>query len=130
MGDGFLMKCRSCGREDEYLLGIGMYYSYLDEILDAVIQGKQRNKIRSILNSSEHDNIDYGHRLYTCPRCDTLHNRFYIHIQKGDQTVYRSHFRCGKCRSVLVDWDKRVTAYRCRHCGQQTAEFAGSFLWD
>ena len=152
MGHGLILKCDACGAEEGYTLGIGMMYSSLEAVLDIVVPRGKRRKIRALLDYDGLVKTKYEHQLYTCPRCETLHERFFIlirqqpllkHQKKGVEmslsefmeaskfkTVYRSRFRCGTCRAGLVYAREGWNAYRCRNCGSKSLVEMPGLCWD
>ena len=130
MGYGMTVICKNCGNEETYMLGIGMMYSSLNAVLDLVVPKKKRDHIREILESCELPETEYEYKLYACPECNTLHERFYISICERGNTVYESKFRCGKCRSKLIEAKKDVSQYNCAHCGAKSLRREAEIMWD
>jgi DNA-directed RNA polymerase subunit RPC12/RpoP len=130
MGSGMMVKCSSCGREEEFMLGVGMLYSSLEAVLDRAVHWRRRSAIREILDTYSPVETDYGHRLYACPKCETLHERFYVSIRKDETCLYDSQFKCSRCKSALVPTDKDASAFRCRKCHQRTLTAEGHVMWD
>ena len=130
MGYGMSVICRNCGNEETYLLGIGMRYFSLEAVLDTVVPRKRRDHIREILKTCELPITEYEHKLYTCPKCNTLHGRFYIDISDKGIPLYESQFRCGKCRTKLVDAEGDVIRYNCARCGEKSLQLGAEMMWD
>lgn len=130
MGEGFAVTCSSCGWTREYMLGVGMAYYSLEAVLDKAVHWRQRGKMRELLEGSKPDFADYEHRLFTCPRCETLYERFYVILVKVNSVLYESRFRCPRCRGRLVPGDGDIARYRCRSCGEKTLRITGEILWD
>lgn len=152
MGHGLILQCGSCGAEEGYTLGIGMMYRSLEAVLDIVVPRGKRKKIRALLDHDSMVETKYEHQLYACPRCETLHGRFFILIRHRPhmeflinqtemshyefleamkfKTVYRSRFRCGPCRSGLVYAREGWNAYRCRSCGEKALVEMPGLCWD
>jgi len=112
------------------MLGLGIAYSSLEEVLDSAVHWRHREKIRMILTSTKPDMIDYEHLLMACPRCESLYSRFYVNIRKNNEVLYESRFSCPKCRTRLVSAKKSIDEYRCRSCGQRMLEHDGDIMWD
>jgi len=95
MGYGMSVICQNCGNQEDYMLGIGMsmVYSSLDAILVMEVPLKLSKRIREILNTCELPISEYEHRLYACPKCNTLHRQFYINIRDKGVVFYESQFR-------------------------------------
>ena len=131
MGIGIVVKCNNCDAEIVFMHGIGALYSSLNVVLDNNILRKQKKaKVRKILREFNPDSVDYEHNLYTCPKCETLHERFYINLSRNNKTLFETEFRCGICRSKLMPANKSISSYRCGECGQHDLERIEDFLWD
>ncbi len=131
MGFGFVIKCNICGMESEYFLGTGALYWSLDTILQQkVLRKNKRIKIWNILQYTEPDFVDFQHKLYGCPSCETLHERFYINISENDHVIYETWFRCSICRSKLLPVKGEISSYRCKLCRKRSLMVIGHFVWD
>lgn len=115
----------------EYVVGVGSLYASFESILKNNILNKdKRAKVHKVLKECNPDSVDYEHKLYACPNCETLHERFYIYISHDNKTLYETEFRCGICRSKLTPANKSISSYRCGECGQRNLERIEDFLWD
>jgi hypothetical protein len=96
------------------------------------VERHNRKKIREIYATHKPDKIWYSHILYACPKCETLHKRFFVSMRKNRKTLYTSNFKCGTCRSRLVAFSSDDTEkYRCGKCGEQALECIDEGLvWD
>ena len=130
MGEGYTIGCTKCGREITYMLGVGMMYGSLERVLEFAVHWRHRAKIREILQTSEPDSIDYEHKIFACPKCDTLYSRFDVEIRKNNVLLYKSRFRCTKCRSGLTEPKKDLLQHRCRYCSERALEYRAEMLWD
>lgn len=131
MGQGITVKCRSCDAEENYMLGVGMLYFPLENVLDSAVPKRQREKVRRALKIAGQEGAEYSHKLFACPRCETLTTRFYIKIARGEEILFETKFRCGKCRQALVPVpDDDVSHYLCPACGKRTLESYISLMWD
>ena len=131
MGHGAIVKCGNCGKETIYMLGVGALYSSLDTVLaNTKIRKEKKNDIQNKLRYFNPDSVSYEHRLYTCPKCEILHERFYIKISNNNKTIYETEFRCGICRSKLTPANKSISSYRCGECRTRNLEWFDNFLWD
>ena len=130
MGSGVSVECTSCGAGESFMLGVGMMYHSLPNVISCV-QGGARKKVEDILENHNVLDGDFEHRLYACPKCNTLHGRFYVHLEYDDGIVYETHFRCGKCRTPLVAANENVLeSYACKECGKQSLVRGSEMLWD
>ncbi len=130
MGYGMSVICQNCGKEEIYMLGIGMFFSSLENALYMAAPRPKRKRIQEILSSCKLPISDYEYKLYTCPRCNTLYNRFYVNIYDNDISVYESKFKCGKCRKKLIEAKKGIHNYNCSFCGRNALKIKQELLWD
>ena len=151
MGSDVCVECTNCDAGESYLLGVGMNYFDTYELLPrlpyypngrvrqsyspryvAYIQYGARKKVMDILDYHHVHSQDVAHRLYACPKCNTLHGRFYVRLEYDDCAVYEFNFRCGKCRTPLVEASEdAIESYACKKCGKQSlVRGAGMPLWD
>jgi len=130
MGSGFATLCTNCGFEEEFLLGIGMrYHSLINVISD--VNGRVSKKVLDIMENQDVHDCQFEHRLYACPDCNTLHGRFYVHLEYDDGKVYEQAFRCGRCRTLLVIADEfHLEKYACKSCGRQSLVQGDEVMWD
>ena len=129
MGDGVYVHCTNCDASDEFITGVGMSYGYLEHVIP-LITGKAKQTITDINNIFDIDSSDYEHKIFACPSCNTLHNRFYVKVEYGDGKVFETIFRCGKCRTNLIDAKHSIDYYNCKRCGMKALEENGEMLWD
>jgi len=116
-----------------YLLGVGMFEMMeQDKAIIGHTHPRHRDRVRTLLAGPGFIHPEFGRCLFVCLKCDTLHSRFYIKIERDFSTVYETRFRCGKCRSSLIEVgdDLDITKYRCKHCGKQTLEQYMGLMWD
>ena len=135
MGHGLSTRCKKCGREDTYMLGVGMAYSCLDNVLDC-LPHRNREKVKKILAECKVGGTEYEHRLYTFPSCFTLHTKFFVRIEYDAGKVFETSFRCGRCRRLLrsanVNDSGKIDLgpFLCKSCGQRALEGGNYLLWD
>ena len=111
------------------MLGVGMSYSSLEEV-KTLTRGDARKLLNEITNDHIVNKSDYEHLLLTCPRCNTLHSRFWVRVEYDDDKVFETSFRCGKCKNELVRATLPIEKYNCNHCGKQALEESVGILWD
>ena len=120
------------------MLGIGMMYSSLENVIDLVHYAR-RKKILDILQNHEvnkHEGIwgnpFYEHRLYRCIDCNQLYGRFYVKIEYNDNKSYETKFKCSKCKTKLkaVENERNVIKYPCPLCGRKELHIHRELLWD
>lgn len=114
------------------MLGIGMQYDSLMNVISCM-RGAARNKAMDIMENHNVMGAEFEHRLYACPKCNTLHERFYVHLEYDDGEVFEVAFRCGTCRTPLevVDEDvMELEGYACKLCGKLELVREAEMLWD
>ena len=138
MGSEIYVMCRNCGYEKRFILGIGMLYSSLEEVID-LVHYRRRKKILDILRNHKvikdeyrWDNPFYEHRLYRCFNCNRLYGKFYVKIEYDDNKVYETKFKCSKCKNELkaVEDEKNVKKYPCPECNKKEFSIQEMGLWD
>jgi Zn finger protein HypA/HybF involved in hydrogenase expression len=129
MGEGITIKCKRCDYQDSFLLGVGMMYSSLLNVISQV-SPHRRDKVLNILATRVIHEVSYKHRLFVCPKCNNLAGRFDFSILYGDNQIYRPYFRCSKCRTNLLTLNAPITTLSCPQCGKKSLITNGWMLWD
>lgn len=120
-------------------MGVGMLYFDLRHVINCIHYRSRKTVVEILDNHSVHS-IEFEHRLFECPRCDTLHSRFHVRIVYDEGQIYETHFKCRRCRSQLrpaertgeafLEYARAVDSYSCRKCGEKALETNGVVLWD
>ncbi len=119
MGEIYTIKCADCDYSIRVHEGIGMLYDP-----QAVFMGDEKHTpmLFSLIsyNTTDEDSSrirrelsgllskgfkpavdiiadDYGHKLYACPQCNRLDNRFYFKLTMGEK-IYEPGYICNKFR--------------------------------
>ena len=129
MGESISTHCRNCNHTEDFITGVGMMYSYLQEIIPFT-SSNIKSKLQDIVSNHSVTDSDYEHRVLACPGCNTLHERFYVQVSYDEGDVIETKFRCGKCRAGLVELDKPVIEHSCGKCGNQSLEEFPGINWD
>jgi hypothetical protein len=131
MGSEITVECTNCHSAKSFTLGVGFLYSSLRSVMN-VIHYKRRPLISEILDNHDVHATDYEHRIYRCPKCNRLYERFYVKILYDQNDVYETIFRCGKCRITLeqVKDEMEASSYPCAFCGQKALLVKEDLLWD
>jgi len=129
MGYGIKIECASCDYEGTFMLGVGMMYSSLENVISQV-SPHRREVVLDILKNHNVAGTRCEHKLYICPRCDTLGERFEYFIFYDDGQVYEPYFRCSECRRKLVPVEEPISSLRCSKCGEVTLTSHETALWD
>lgn len=148
-GSGYIFQCPYCEGETTITLGVGMRYAphlmffgldgetpLLKSLVDPHVYQKAQNLISLGGKPDTEDPGSYGHKLYYCPRCRTMHTHFFFSIILPDGSVWCPGHRCNVCRTRLVltpnqDDDEEnprippltdekgdILRIRCRHCNK------------
>jgi DNA-directed RNA polymerase subunit RPC12/RpoP len=133
MGKFIETRCHDCERQFTLKLGVGMMYWPLEAVIRHT-RGNVRRRLQEIVENFDVVSSQYGHRLFACPACDTLHGRFYVRVdyenRKFRSETFETEFLCGKCRTPLIEPTKPVSAYRCSECGSYGLENRSVRGWD
>ena len=131
MGEGITVRCESCSYKREFYLGLGMMYSSLENVIDCVDHWR-RAEVLKILQNYQVEKRSYEHKLYGCTNCAGLYARFYVKIDYDGGEVYETDFKCGKCKSGLVEVEdvNTVSDRPCPRCNQKTLRVDENILWD
>ncbi len=129
MGTLIQTECRNCEERFRFHEGIGKGYWGVEDVL-CHTRGRTRRALQEILETKQVLSADYGHRLFTCPQCETLHERFYVRVDYHYLGVYETTFVCGECRTELVERSEPVERHRCPSCHETTLFESGVEEWD
>ena len=127
MGKGIITKCTTCHDEREYLFGVGMRYSSLQNIIGNV-HWVNRRKIDEFSRNGKIIREEFEHRLYFCEKCLIPHSRFWIRLEREDGEVFETKFKYPRCKSIMIEGDLDFTKYACSHCGRKTLSAIGEML--
>jgi hypothetical protein len=131
VGHGVTSSCKICNHAEEFILGVGMMYSSLENVLDTVVHWRYRTKISEILIQHKLATTEYSHELYICPACEIIFERFYIKISQFDKVLYESSFCCNKCKCILNKTSPEfVDRSRCKKCHARELYWSSGLLWD
>ena len=156
MGQRYDIKCVACVYKFTVNKGIGMmywpenvFYGYCDDppLLLSLVKSKRiREAVFALLSNGATPDSDYGHELYSCPKCNRLANRFYFKLA-SPAGGYEPDYHCSECKTELeraalnredsqieVQYrDRKELGWKCPECGCKKLEYDlnGEFLmWD
>jgi hypothetical protein len=129
MGGSISTHCRNCNETEQFTTGIGFCHSSLDKAIRCT-SGNVKKRLQVIVSNHSITDADYEHRVLGCSNCNTLHERFWVRVKYDGDKIYETRFRCGKCRTGLVDMDKSIEEYCCSNCGGQSLEEFPGINWD
>ncbi|MBK7048289.1 MAG: hypothetical protein IPH48_17680 [bacterium] len=130
MGYGFDVRCSKCGRKQQFQLGIGMMDCGFENFVERHFKGKRKTRILALVQEHEPAELHYGARLYSCPKCEVLHQRCCVGLEKGGTMLFETQFWCGRCRTVLVPTELDASHFRCWHCSEKTLVEMSPLCWD
>lgn len=133
MGDSIRFSCSNCDYSAEFLLGVGMMYSSLKNVLDSAVDNKiQREIILDILEHHKVDAAQYEHAVYRCNHCDALTEGLFVKILYDRISKYEIAYACPGCGCQLQHI-KRPKSIKgaCPSCHNKTLVAGpGGIDWD
>lgn len=121
------------------MLGVGMMYSSLEAVEDAISSG-ERKKVMAVLRHHAVQATDYYHALYVCDGCHGLYKRFYVKIEYDNNQTYETVFKCPRCDVILRDTNltcekegadfPNLLLWPCPKCGKTNLRVDEFMLWD
>jgi hypothetical protein len=147
-----MVTCEQCGYGESFSPGIGFMYDpvsvfYGDRKPLLVSLVKNSGITQKALNLLRNGGVpdSYGHEIYGCPHCKSLHERFYFRIvADGDpqKTLFEPEYECLKCGRVLVclrvetntknfPWGEKASLqWNCPACGYESLAVNSVGNWD
>lgn len=129
MGEGITIKCKQCDYQETYILGIGMMYSSLENVI-SLISPYRRETVLNILHTQYIHEVKYEYKLFICLKCNSIIGRFDYSIIYGDGQIYRPYFRCPECKTKLITVTEPISNIRCPSCGEKSLVENFEMLWD
>ena len=134
MGHGNFVICESCGYQREFMLGVGMMYGSLQNILE-FMDKRSSDEVSKIL--SEYPDPHYetdGHCVYQCRDCFSLQEKLHLLIyDKEEKLIYRTQSNCSKCkikRKRVKEKDGLLHQIICPKCKNKELFVNGGLCWD
>lgn len=131
MGDSICIECTRCDYSEVFILGVSMGYPSLSAVINKVSPAR-RKTVNDLLTRKDVKEIDYEHRVFECPACHLLAERFDYSIEYGSGEVYKPYFLCGRCRTRMIPATEPLTEHSCPKCGARPLFVNESFHidWD
>ena len=129
MGHGITVECTNCNYQETFMLGVGMKYSSLLNVL-ALVSKQRRDRVIELYQNHDIHNVNYGHELFICSKCNTLAERFDFLITFDDDQIYRPYFRCSKCQTKITRFNGSIEDLECSTCREKALMHFESMLWD
>ncbi len=131
MGTSYGTICKSCGNEEEYMLGCGFMsnrsFEHLHENTSSKILKRHLNLLEKEYQGMVIDIPIL--KLYECSQCKTIHSRLKFAVEYGENEVFNPQYNCGKCKSILMPIElvgssfgsqMEPTGYKCKKCGKES----------
>ena len=134
MGHGNFVLCENCRYEREFMLGSGMMYFGLDQIIQ-FLDKKSYEEVSKILekNSNPHYKSD-GHCVYQCQQCFSVREKLHLLISdENKKIIYRTSSNCSKCktkRKRVQEKDDLLHQMICPTCKNKELFVNGGLCWD
>ena len=134
MGHGNSLLCESCGYEREFMLGSGMMYFDLDQIIQ-FLDKKSFEEVSRILEKkpNPHYKSD-GHCVYQCQKCFSVREKLHLLIyDENKKIIYRTFSNCSKCkikRKRVQEKDGLLNQMICPKCKTKELIIVGGMCWD
>jgi C4-type Zn-finger protein len=149
MGTMITIECQNCHYIKPFQLGIGFAFSphrlldvnSEDSLLHSLIRSKKTFAyVKSLILEHHGDFVEYGLKLFHCPKCSEFYSRFDYQIIHDDG-IFASKYKCTKCKHKLEivpkmgeqEWQDCIfdlSSYTCPECGEKTITYYESGLWD
>ena len=131
MGTGFKIKCKKCGYEREFSLGVGFLYPQVyKQTIEEINEGKFGEEYKELMQKHPDSEVDISTYIYYCPK-------YYKYILDQDNSLYKptdnfyeydtlyqwKHI-CPKCgkemikmndEEFLLNLEKEM--FHCENCG-------------
>jgi DNA-directed RNA polymerase subunit RPC12/RpoP len=129
MGQGITIECKSCKYRETFILGVGMGYFSLENVIN-LVSVNHKNEILNILHNENINDIDYQHKLFMCPHCHKLASRFDYLIQYNINKKLSPIFHCPECKTQMISVIEPIENIPCPECGEKSLTKSFSMLWD
>jgi hypothetical protein len=130
MGDIIHIECGHCHQRQDFMLGVGMVYGKLENVLDCVPVSERSDVVR-ILAGHQVQATDFARRMYHCSGCHQLYERFHVRIEYELDQVFATSHHCRKCCLPLEPVSvEDVPSLPCAGCGQQALTVRVDGVWD
>lgn len=133
MGNGYVYKCSKCGREEEYLIGVGfMTPTEREEAQAKILMGEFGPEAKAALeaNPALAMVVDVEWALYQCPTCFKLDSRIRV-TSSAHALKIRNHQFCDSCGKEMRRFRHGMKMI-CPSCREPMAEtdMICNILWD
>ena len=137
MGNGFIVKCNSCGYEDDVLLGIGMSFpsqvkDLIKQIKDGEYGAMARDRLKALEVLPAESQFDYffdnlKNEFFYCKKCKTATVKPFFKLYD-----FIPEYKCPNCNSIMHKSNPdRVKFHRCPECGKiEKLEYVYIINWD
>ena len=99
MGQGYFLICEKCKYQRELMLGSGMMWGNLENIISFMDKNSSAEASKII---QEYPNTPYssdGNCVYQCRQCFSIQEKIHLLIyDKNQKIIYRTQSNCSKCK--------------------------------
>ena len=128
MGSGVELHCPTCGWRRDFVLGVGMLYGELDNVV-GLLPKAQRAQVDEIRLSHKTEPPEFQQELFVCDRCHALSGKLWVRLRWSGGKVYETEYRCRKCRGAMRVVED-ATGLHCPKCGAKPLAEGAQALWD
>jgi hypothetical protein len=130
MGDIIHVECGHCHKHLDFMLGVGMVYWKLENVLDCV-PVSERSDVLRILADHRVMTRNFSHRICHCPGCHRLYEQFHLRIEYDLDQVFAIMHHCRKCNLPLEPVSvEDVPSLPCAGCGERALIARADGVWD
>ena len=132
MGNGITVSCTNCSYRNTFMLGVGMAYYSLRNVIDNITGRTAKTRILKILEHCKVNKTDFNHNLYRCTRCDGLFECFLVELNYDDNQIYKTEFLCPTCDIPLehIENEEGIKDFPCPSCKNKSLRAIEEICWD
>ena len=93
MGTGYTYRCRKCLETGSLSFGSGILW-YDFENVKGYLHWQFRRQLELFESLNGHCCKDFALKLYTCPKCKTIHSRFWLKATAENGEIFENNFKC------------------------------------
>ena len=138
MGHAYKYRCSRCNFEQDFNQGHGFLVrsqplaEFMAQNLK-VFHYKTTRVLNALVKINQELYLKSGFQIYKCPKCKIMFDKKEVVVYDDSTEVYRSEYRCSKCRSRLKLTNiHRLKKTICPACGKRTfhIDTKNVNLWD
>ena len=135
MGNGNYIICQKCEYEREFLLGAGMLWGNIENIIGFMDKSSKEEASKILQeNPDPHYKTD-GNCVYQCQKCFSLREKIHLLIYNKDgKIVYRTQSNCIKCKGkrkrLKENSNGILDQIICPKCKSNEVNVSEGLCWD